>query len=1713
MGFMNWDRNVMMSDMNMVAADMYMFYFPEITLNPNIGEAGRQVSISATDFPAGANVTRLRFADTNLPVPAGTTADNVTGDFTLVFNVPKTMWSANITSGWYDVEVEAQKPNEPSVFIMKPFQVTTDDIAFTMRAEPNWLPPIPPSGSTTTIRVTSMGEGADVDLSVDKIPAGITASFSMAQLTVPPGGSVSTTLNLVPGHIPPGHYHAEIKGTGIVSDGQKTFYAHIEFDVQPQMMFMDTSWMEQQGIWFPEITLNPTAGPVKTKVTIKATDFPVGANITSLRFAGRPLPVPANTAADNVTGDFNLVFNVPGDFGVGMYMIEVEAQKTGMMHPVFIAKPFFIEDAGVTFKLNVVPGFIPGVPQGNSGNTTIFVESTSQAVTVQLYVDGLPPGVTGTFENAIITVPPKGSGSTRLTITTGASTPPGHYPLTIRGVSGGDTRMVPFGLGVTPPANSLVPEFNLEPDYAPAGYTDKQYKITFSGTGFPASQRVTSLDFGSQSVAIPANLSTDALGNFNGVFQMPTGLTPGTYDVRVAVETLAGGHIYDSRPFSVRGAQAKFILRPSPPYLPPIVQGDQVTTMINVQSVGTTAANVTLSIDGLGPGITASFTPSNIVAVSPGGSGSATLTINIAASTPPGPYPLNIRGISGSESVAVPLGFGVMPDIGGGAGHATVTVNPAQARPGEHVGISGAGFTNGNTVTLTAAPPGAPLTIDITPPGTITVQSDGTWATKITVPAAGQVSPGTYIIKATDGVMTSKNMFSIVPATNADFFLNVSPQFLEVVRGQSGNTTMKLSSKNGFQERVVFGVGHLAPGVTATFKNAAGTTISQFTGAPGGIREIVAPIEQTPVPGEDMIVTVLIDVDVATPLGPYDVALEAGSGTVYRAIPLGFMVISTGANINISPQSGPADTDITLSGSGFTGGETVTVTFAGNTITTVPSTITAAQDGTFTAVITAPSLTAGIHPVRVTGGTSGITIDRPFSLQPSAVNSFVLYTNPMKVDIPKDGGGTVTVKIEPLGSFQSAVTLSVSGLSAISGATVNTRPSTTITPSIATPTTATLTFNIPEEATVGNYPLVITGTSGAITKTRNIKLNVVPPGNTPDFGINLAPNTIPVSPSSSGNTTVTVNAINDFAGTVNLAVAMASANATWPSSISYTAGSVTPSTNTGLGKQAVVFTASADAQPGSWTFRITGTSGALSYSTDVMVICMPSGTTITEFASPRLDPTTITATTPMDMEPPWGDKITIKGIINDGAEASVITPAKVDVDPNTLATLPEGASDMLGRITNIESDSPVDGVEWNIGFPFDSANLTAVGLGEENLKVAYLNPDTGAWTEVTTTVDTTNKIAYASPDHFSSWTLIATPEPPTSEVVTVYPVIGGGGGGGGGSGGVTSIIEYVTSDGRFISDATAESLDGKVEISIPRNTIGTKKDGKRLFTISIKDTTAPSTPPVDTSIVGLVYDIGPEGATFNPPINLTFEYDDSLVPAGVNEENLVIATWQDGEWIEMEGCTVDPVNNTITVPISHFSVYTIMAQTAAASFEVTELTVAPIEINPDESATVSAIITNTGDLEGSHEVILTVNESATATEEVTLAGRASQELSFTLQPDAAGTYTISIGGVTATLIVAAPAEIEEEPAPSETPATPSETEAVEPEVTPAPAETEEEPVAPAEIAPVVPERSAPVTEAAPKRISDWLIFIYVAIAGAIIIGMVYWRIRAGRKAS
>jgi len=91
-----------------------------------------------------------------------------------------------------------------------------------------------------------------------------------------------------------------------------------------------------------------------------------------------------------------------------------------------------------------------------------------------------------------------------------------------------------------------------------------------------------------------------------------------------------------------------------------------------------------------------------------------------------------------------------------------------------------------------------------------------------------------------------------------------------------------------------------------------------------------------------------------------------------------------------------------------------------------------------------------------------------------------------------------------------------------------------------------------------------------------------------------------------------------------------------------------------------------------------------------------------------------------------------------------------------------------------------------------------------------------------------------------------------------------------------------------------------------------------------------------------------------------------------------------------------------------------------AAFAVRALTISPAEVDIGESVTVSILVTNTGDLAGSYEVTLKIDEAVVATKGVTLDGGASQSVTFTISKDVVATYTISIDGLTGTFVVKPP---------------------------------------------------------------------------------------------
>jgi hypothetical protein len=297
----------------------------------------------------------------------------------------------------------------------------------------------------------------------------------------------------------------------------------------------------------------------------------------------------------------------------------------------------------------------------------------------------------------------------------------------------------------------------------------------------------------------------------------------------------------------------------------------------------------------------------------------------------------------------------------------------------------------------------------------------------------------------------------------------------------------------------------------------------------------------------------------------------------------------------------------------------------------------------------------------------------------------------------------------------------------------------------------------------------------------------------------------------------------------------------------------------------------------------------------------------------------------------------------------------------------------------------------------------------------------------------------------------------TDASVTV--VSGGAGGGGGGGGGGSSrstklLIDYTDENGEFFVDVVVESLDGCLWLDIPQGTVGKKSNGQRITSMSIEENDMPPAPPEDSGFICLAYDIEPSGATFDPPIYLSFKYEDAQIPAGVSEANLVLATWLNGAWVELEGGSVDTVNNIITVPISHLSTYTAIAYTSPASFTVRDLTVTPSEVHPGEAITVNVSVANTGDLVGSLELILRINDVITQTQTVAINGRGNQSVSFSMDSGPAGEYTVAVNGLSMKFTVKNPepqgtvAEVTE-PEPSSEPP-PTQPQTVEPTQTATP---------------------------------------------------------------
>ena len=198
---------------------------------------------------------------------------------------------------------------------------------------------------------------------------------------------------------------------------------------------------------------------------------------------------------------------------------------------------------------------------------------------------------------------------------------------------------------------------------------------------------------------------------------------------------------------------------------------------------------------------------------------------------------------------------------------------------------------------------------------------------------------------------------------------------------------------------------------------------------------------------------------------------------------------------------------------------------------------------------------------------------------------FSINATPPAQRVSQGSSATYTVNVSASSTFTGNVSLGVTGLPA--GATASFSPN----PVTGGSGSSTLTISAASTTPVGTYTLTITGSSGPLTHSAPVTLSVFCP--CPEFAVAASPSSQAVFAGGNTSYTVTVFPVNGFTGIVALTVSGQPVGVTATFSPASINASGTSTLNVSLG---------ATTPPGSYVLTITGTSGSLSHSIEVILV-------------------------------------------------------------------------------------------------------------------------------------------------------------------------------------------------------------------------------------------------------------------------------------------------------------------------------------------------------------------------------------------------------------------------------------------------------------------------------------------------------------------------------
>jgi len=365
----------------------------------------------------------------------------------------------------------------------------------------------------------------------------------------------------------------------------------------------------------------------------------------------------------------------------------------------------------------------------------------------------------------------------------------------------------------------------------------------------------------------------------------------------------------------------------------------------------------------------------------------------------------------------------------------------------------------------------------------------------------------------------------------------------------------------------------------------------------------------------------------------------------------------------------------------------------------------------------------------------------------------------------------------------------------------------------------------------------------------------------------------------------------------------------------------------------------------------------------------------------------------------------------------VITVKKYQSNPHPEAPLP---ADMLPRYIDIEIDN-LDVVDWPMYVKQTYTDAEVTGLVESSLGMYYFKAADNAWHRCSDTgVNTGANYVWANMtrDELSGSPVAiggtAEAPPPSGDgglppAITTLSLAG-----------LTATPALkVNSSGIVQSTCHLKTADSKLTLDIAKGVKLLNSQGNPLASLSAVTEPSPPEPPSGEALV-MAYNLGPDGATFSPEITLTLKYDPATLPEDVDEEDLYIAYWRVGpKWVPI-GTTVNAEANTASCELSHFTPFALIAPSGPAAFSISNLSIKPAEVQPRQTITITVSVSNTGGRQGSYTVVLKINGVKEADKSVTVAAGKSQDVSFSVTKEEAGTYSAEVDGLSGSFTVVAP---------------------------------------------------------------------------------------------